>query len=184
MCNIVLPLIRCYHKSVTNFYFTAEPKSAGLISIGEDGRVSVRAAYLQHPDDVRAAVRGISTIIKLVNRLQTDDLLEKASVEGCPIIIVNGLIDLMVKTNVEYRAPKNVESDQTLMSNNSAYQWLLERRNVEMEYFRQQKQSNSNSDEHLNTLEAKEGVRVPSSFMYNLKEKLATYPPTLPGTFF
>lgn len=177
VCGILRPVLRCYHKSVSNFYFTTEPKSHGAVSIGKDGRVSVAANYLTDPDDVRAAIRGISIIIRFINTLKNDDLLERAGLDKCPMIILNGMLDLINKENTRRRSPEDAENPS--QANDALYRWLIESRDAEAAYCRQQNMTLYDLTKNTNVLEERDFFNL--SFLHVTTDKLATFPPTLPG---
>ncbi|EPT31830.1 hypothetical protein TGME49_253150 [Toxoplasma gondii ME49] len=96
LCAIVVPIIKCFRKSLATFYFTAEPKSRGSVRLSANGMIDVNGNYLKDEQDLFDAVRGVSNLINAMNGDAYRGVLQPAGSLSCPVTVLNGLLDLIL----------------------------------------------------------------------------------------
>ncbi|CBZ50295.1 putative oxidoreductase [Neospora caninum Liverpool] len=96
LCAIVVPIIKCFRKSLATFYFTSEPKSRGSVRLSANGMIDVNGNYLKDEQDLFDAVRGVSNLINAMNGDAYKGVLQPAGSLSCPETVLNGLLDLIL----------------------------------------------------------------------------------------
>eukprot|EP00920_Eleutheroschizon_duboscqi_P006485 GHVT01015389.1.p1 GENE.GHVT01015389.1~~GHVT01015389.1.p1 ORF type:complete len:1210 (+),score=158.02 GHVT01015389.1:631-4260(+) len=104
VCVFAAPIHSCFRRIVSNFYFTSEPKSKGHIKLKRDGRVEVNANYMKDDQDLFDAVRGVSSLVKLLEGDTYKGVLQKKSPTACPMTILNGILDMMLHVGLDDKA--------------------------------------------------------------------------------
>ncbi|PHJ18888.1 gmc oxidoreductase [Cystoisospora suis] len=97
ICATIEPLINCFRRGSAPFYFTAEPKSTGFVALDKKGDVKVDVNYLKDEQDIFDAVRGLQNLLEAAKDPAWKGVLEPISLKGCPVQILNGVLDLVTR---------------------------------------------------------------------------------------
>lgn len=129
ICTILAPIIKCLRRVVAGYFFPAEVKSAGRISIGVDRKPHVSANYMHHPDDILAMTRGVATMGKIVDELYREGSMETASPFSCPTQILNAFLSSIETQLLAYRwmeASDKASNAEAFVEADTLRQWLIE----------------------------------------------------------
>ncbi|OII71619.1 hypothetical protein cand_033320 [Cryptosporidium andersoni] len=94
-CIILEYPIQCLRRSVAIFYFQGEPKSRATIEVDNYGKVSLSGNYLHNNEDQLNAIKGISSLIKMVRSGKFDNIAEPGGYQSCPFAILNGILNIV-----------------------------------------------------------------------------------------
>ncbi|KAL7067696.1 hypothetical protein ACR3K2_16050 [Cryptosporidium serpentis] len=108
-CIILEYPIQCLRRSVAIFYFQGEPKSRATIEVDNYGKVSLSGNYLHNNEDQLNAIKGISSLIKMIKSGKFDNVAEPGGYQSCPFAILNGMLNIVgsMRSNQEdYGQPR------------------------------------------------------------------------------
>ena len=90
LCRMLEPVRECFGRMRAIFYFTSEIHSRGKITY-DNGRLSVRANYLQDPKDYQQAIAGSQLLSDVIRSGRLDDHAELDGNNSCPMKMFSAL---------------------------------------------------------------------------------------------